>query len=394
MEPDYDYVGRAINTETQLKPVNLYQDNRNTYTELLTVEKESCENDYTDIRSAEQRTDTRDCENSSANHLKSCDKFKTGVIICTMINAIMIVITLLAFIFMIVHYYMNHHNREVKITSSQIFSNESSRINSNELLHINQTLHQYEELLKYAYSNISSLFELIGRDESYPALSCSHIYYLRGYSLDGHYWIRSREGNSVHVYCSFTSCLQSFYYYFSIPGRMRIAKLNKTGTFTQCFSGMKPYSVNASSCVARSDSATCSHTIFSTQNIPYSRVCGFVRAYGVGTPDGYPSRSNSINDNYVDGISLTYRSFPNRRHIHTFTASTNSCYSNRPLFVLYDYNCLTVESVGSSSCTSCNEHFSVNLGSPITEDIEMRVCRDQSRSEEDIVIEDLEIYVQ
>ena len=174
--------------------------------------------------------------------------------------------------------------------------------------------------------------------------------------------------------------------HYSIPGRMRIAELNKTGNFTQCFSGMKPYSVNASSCVARSDSATCSHTIFSTQNIPYSRVCGFIRAYGVGTPDGYPSPSNSTNDNYMDGISLTYGRFPNRKHIHSFTASIHSCSSNRPSFVR-NYNCLTVESVGSSSCTRCNEHFSVDIEGPSTEE-------DQPRSDEDIIIEDVELYIQ
>ena len=187
MEHEYDSVSRATNTETQLKPVNLYQDDHNTYTDLLTVQKETCENDYDDIRIVEQRAEARDDDHSSANHIKSCDKLKTGGIICTMINVIMLIITLLALIFMIVQYYMNHHNREVKITNNQISPNESSRINSSDLIHINQTLHQYEELIKYAYLNISNLFELIGRDESYPALSCSHIYYLRGYSLDGHY---------------------------------------------------------------------------------------------------------------------------------------------------------------------------------------------------------------
>ena len=392
MDPGYDNVSRATNRETQLKPVNLCQDDHNTYTDLLTVQKESCENDYEDIRVAEKRTETRDNENSSAGLVKSCDKFKKGVIICTLVNAIIIILTLLVLRFVIIQYYMNNHIREVRITNNKVYLNESSSINSNELIHNNQSLHQYEELLKYAYSNISSFLKLIGQDEDYPASSCSHIYYLREYSSDGYYWIKSREGNSVQLYCRFFSC--SYSYFYTIPGEIRITKLNKTGNFTQCFSGMKPYSVNASSCVARSDSATCSHTIFSTHNIPYSRVCGFVRAYGVGTADGFSSSSYSINDNYVDGISLSYGSFPNRKHIHTFTASTHSrCYSNKPSFVR-NYNCLRVETTGSSFCTRCTKYFGADLGSLITEDIEMRVCRDQSRSDEDVVIEDLEIYVQ
>ena len=126
------------------------------------------------------------------------------------------------------------------------YSYESSRVNS-KLIHINKTLHRYEELLKYVYSNMSSLFELLC-PESYPASSCSHMHYFQPFSSDEYYWIRSREGNSVQAYCSSFSFSMN-----SIPGWMRIAELNKTGTFTQCISGMKPYSVNAGSCVAQSD---------------------------------------------------------------------------------------------------------------------------------------------
>ena len=100
----------------------------------------------------------------------------------------------------------------------------------------------------------------------------------------------------------------------------------------------------------------------------------------------------------MDGISLSYGSFPNRKHIYTLSAETGTenCHSFMPSFVSYNYQCLNVKSVGSPSCTarSCTINFYHYFGSPSTEDIEMRVCRDQYRSDEDIVIEDLEIYVQ
>ena len=67
-----------------------------------------------------------------------------------------------------------------------------------------------------------------------------------------------------------------------------------------------------------------------------------------------------------------------------------------PSFVSCIYRCLNSVPVGSSNCTTsdCTKFILNYHEGTSTEDIEMRVCRDHSRSEEDIVIEDLEIYVQ
>ena len=139
--------------------------------------------------------------------------------------------------------------------------------------------------------------------------------------------------------------------------------------------------------------------MFSSFSIPYSRIYGIVRAYGVDTPDVFNSISQGINDNYVDGISFIYGMPTNQQHIYSFAATSGSCYLNRPNkpnFVSSDYNCLTTLTMAASVCSgsSCLKYFNEELEAPTDQDIEMRVCRDQSRNDEDIVIEDLEIYVQ
>ena len=90
----------------------------------------------------------------------------------------------------------------------------------------------------------------------------------------------------------------------------------------------------------------------------------------------------------------------NRQHIYSFAATSGYCYlniPNKPNFVSYNYDRLTTLSTTAASVcsgSSCLEYFFEELEAPTDQDIEMRVCRDQSRNDEDIVIEDLEIYVQ
>ena len=163
-------------------------------------------------------------------------------------------------------------------------------------------------------------------------------------------------------------------------------------------------------------------------------MCGKIRAYQVGSPDsfGFSGRrsNNNINVNYVDGISLTHGN--PRQHIWTFAAALDevgthsqfNCPCTRsdqairatppPAFVGNDYFCDTA-SVGRfqnrfysndplwdgagcgpmNSCCSFNTPpwFYKQLPQPTTDNIEMRVCKDQSGGE-DIAIETIDMYVQ
>ena len=283
--------------------------------------------------------------------------------------------------------------KELILSEDVMKLNSSALLSTEDRVFINETLNKHLSPLDEIYHNISKrinmIIEVAGLYEAYPAASCRTISLLHPSVRSGYYWVQSGNGQSIQVYCKII-------YEYLVPGWMRIAKLSKNHNGAECFNGLKQSALNRSSCVAQSDSANCSHTLFSSFNIPYSRVRGIVRAYGIGSPDGFDSISQGINDNYVDGISLTYGMPPNRQHIHSFIATSGSCNLNKPNLVSYDYNCLTTLTMAASVCSgsSCLKYFNEQLEASTDHDIEMRVCRDQSRNDEDIVIEDLEIYVQ
>ena len=140
----------------------------------------------------------------------------------------------------------------------------------------------------------------------------------------------------------------------------------------------------------------------------------------------------------MDGVSLTHGSNP-RRHIWTFVAAHSDNYINEfpgnlssfcrcvrpgdsrimppPSFVGMDYFCDTgirrsmllhstfladdplwdgAGCAPNSMCCSFNNlpWFHKQLPSDTTDDIEMRVCCDEGRDNEDIAISNVDIYVQ
>ena len=115
----------------------------------------------------------------------------------------------------------------------------------------------------------------------------------------------------------------------------------------------------------------------------------------------------------MDGVSITYGS--PRQHVWTLAAGSgcpcniHSSGTNVPSFVGEDYycddarrnsylledrlwdeeNCLT----GAEQCCERANWFCNDLPQATTDDIELRVCVDQSRGDEDMYIEEVEIYV-
>ena len=166
-------------------------------------------------------------------------------------------------------------------------------------------------------------------------------------------------------------------------------------------------------------------------------VCGKVIAYQNRTPDafGYHGRgeNSTIDSNYVDGVSLTHGHTP-RNHIWTFAAALDEygrsmstiCECSHfqrtaipsPLFIGQDYFCDSGSQFFSkdnrnvfydanplwdgagcgsnSTCCSFNNPpwFHKELPSPISDDIEMRVCSDEGRDNEDIAMSSVELYIQ
>ena len=231
-----------------------------------------------------------------------------------------------------------------------------------------------------------------GQFKGYPAPSCQAIHKLHPSFKSGYYWVTSSNGSSICIYCDMAKSCNNF-----TGGLTRVAVLNDETRPSICTGD---FIINRNTrCVRRSAEPGCSHIIFPLMNMSYSHICGTVESSWFGYPDGYigsgRSPSTTINDNYVDGISLTYGKETSRTHIWTFIADDRSCPNNIPDYVGNNNTCLLHENSCSSSPNSCSPSFFRKLEQPVTEDIEMRLCRDQHRvsDHEGIHFGNMEIYV-
>ena len=183
----------------------------------------------------------------------------------------------------------------------------------------------------------------------------------------------------------------------------------------------------------------CSSHFFPISSLQYRKICGRANGFQEGTTDAFanfpslPVRVDSTtattDDNYVDGLSITHGSQP-RSHIWTF-ASGNSDGTSRdvrancpcagtagaspPTFVRNDYFCESGnggrlnpggllnndplwdgEQCEGECCSNGKSlpWFNVELPYPTSDDIEVRICSDESILNEDVPVRLLEIYIQ
>ena len=183
---------------------------------------------------------------------------------------------------------------------------------------------------------------------------------------------------------------------------MRVAELD----VNNCPTGLIPRSFNGRKTCIRSENAPgCTPVLYNLFNIPFSKVCGQIRGYGFGSIDGLYNKdgefqSEYVNASYVDGISIT----SNGSHIWTFSAGQCDSCDNKPDFIGNDWTCEGSGCpISGIFCTNilwdtnnCGRRtpFLKNLPRSTTADILMRVCRDEDRSNEDIGVSIVELYVQ
>ena len=210
-------------------------------------------------------------------------------------------------------------------------------------------------------------------------------------------------------------------------GWMRIAGIDTTIGAT-CPNGWTNYTTY---CTGGS-TAGCYSAYFVTDSIRYSKVCGKVVGYQKGTTDAfYPSAyaygkrngytpttaSRSLDGVYVDGISVTSGS--PRKHVWTYAArvSNDGSYPqyncpcakypgpDPPVYVGSHYYCdggvdeplwNGAECKPENSC--CHDAgmpwFFRQFPVTITGDIEVRICHDQSFSDESILVQQVQLYAQ
>ena len=223
-------------------------------------------------------------------------------------------------------------------------------------------------------------------------------------------------------------------------GWIRVAYLNMTNPTQEC---PQNWNLRTGSTImgcgrVRSQRNICESVTYPSNRVMYSRVCGRITAYQAGNPDAFYNTFvegyTSIDQTYVDGISVTHGKHP-RKHIWTFAAAISEkrvanirrickCTNSRrgwpyeiPEFignntfcdagnkgrprrssVIFESNPLW-DGQGCGEYSSCCEEngppwFCTSLPQPTSDDIEVRLCLADALRDENLVVSLVEIYVQ
>ena len=220
------------------------------------------------------------------------------------------------------------------------------------------------------------------------------------------------------------------------PGWRRVAFINMTDTSYNCPIGLSLTSYSKRTCGrSHTTGGGCSSTTFSVGGLPYSRVCGRIRGYQFGATSAFWRYTQGIDSYYIDGVSLTHGAAGRRQHIWTFAAGATevnqgsnipedcpcdaASYDLVPAFVGDDYFCesglhsawsypRTVvfypndvlwdgqNCTSTSTCCQLNNPpwFTKNLTTETTDDIELRICTNDTPQHDDVPLELVELYVQ
>ena len=277
-----------------------------------------------------------------------------------------------------------------------------------------------------------------GTSEGDPAASCKELKQLFPDATSGYYWVKAGEdGAPVKVYCNMSLTCGGV-----TGGWMKVADLDMRDTSQSCPSGFFYRSSPKRVCDITSND--CVSEEYSVHDIQYNHVCGRVIGYQFDTPLAfYYFNANSNNQNYNDidgryvyGVSLTHGSVNYRSHIWTFAGSSDETTSNPiykcpcintniqppsrvPSFIGNDYFCDTARSTrfvrravlhssnplwdgeGCGPTNACCNFpsdqmkppwFYKHLSQGTTDDIEMRLCRQDASGSTPIEV--VELYVQ
>ena len=166
---------------------------------------------------------------------------------------------------------------------------------------------------------------------NYTGSSCEDIYNITG-DKSGYY----RIDDNQWTYCNMTAIANGNFISTCAGvggGWRRIANINITAGDDCPGEWRKATQSGVSYCrVANDEWFVCSSANFSTNGISYQRVCGRARGYQKGSTTAFYGYSRTIDQSYVDGLSITYSSNP-RQHIWTFASGRGERLPN------YIWNC-------------------------------------------------------
>ena len=257
----------------------------------------------------------------------------------------------------------------------------------------------------------------LGLLASNPASSCNEIYQhnIASRGNDGHYWINTTQG--LHE----VKCKMGLQCGGVEGGWMQVVDVNMAHD-RSCPGAWRKITSPRKFCVGGVN-VGCDSAHFHTRGVRFQHICGQTQSYQKGTPDAFNLKSTKgIDEVYVDGISITLGS--PRQHIWTYSGAYKDDLicpcdptpgNNPPTFINSFYYCesgtnspanhdafyLSDQLWDGQNC-SANSGCCAQLGMPwfyrrapvpLSENIEVRICKDEQYSNEDIAIEEMEIYI-
>ena len=277
----------------------------------------------------------------------------------------------------------------------------------------------------------SSFCSSLGMLQSSPGESCSEIYQINKASrgVSGLYWINTTSG--LHQ----VNCDMELECGGHKSGWTTIVKLDASKG-DSCPSGWARITTPGASpkvvCRSGNDATGCHSAIFTTYNTTFNKICGQVKGYQKGSSDGFWSTkfdTKSINDHYVDGLSITLGN--PRKHVWTYAVGLsddgnhpgNNCPCaatpgpDPPAFVGDHYYCESGNTGDSTSseyhtsdvlwdgygCHHANNNCCTNPDMPwffrqfsrsMQDYLEIRICTKEGFSNDDTLVESIELYIQ
>eukprot|EP00731_Ephydatia_muelleri_P020659 Em0013g386a len=210
-----------------------------------------------------------------------------------------------------------------------------------------------------------------------------------------------------------------------------VGYMDMTDPTQQCPDSWQKITSPRSSCGKKS-SATCDSLNITTSGASYQTVCGRFRGYQIGSTDAFDNYKNiplNIETYYVDGVTVTYGMAGNRHHVYTYAAGWSELNSSQsscpctgggtppPPLVGSDYYCESANpgpgydyrkfyysdvlwdrhQCGGNENMCCNPPdlpwFCKTFPTPISEDLEVRICTDEGLDTENVGIESFELYI-
>ena len=270
---------------------------------------------------------------------------------------------------------------------------------------------------------------------NYTGSSCEDIYKNNPETVDKSGYYRINE--SQWTYCNMTTITISGDFISTCAGVgggwRRIANIDISAGDDCPGEWRKATQSGVSFCRVAGDSwGICSSASFSTNGISYQRVCGRARGYQKGLTAAFWGSfyKRTIDQSYVDGLSITYSSNP-RQHIWAFASGRGerltdvvwNCLCSTKKGVNVDYHITAVgdnyycESAswylgkhgtyyfndtlwdGAGCVDNCCDDttqpwFYRQLNQTTQDDIEARICTADAFSRGSPIIDQLELYIQ